>query len=336
MGSSCVFFTACDKQTSSQDIYHVYETLKNNHGESGFLKINIDMSKVVPQGHALGEDKAQIFPGIYDYYLDCSSGFFMSIFARKGNGTFLDNYTQEQKNNLLTKIESVSSRLSDLDGEIDVYETTSGNLNYKEVVRSYNLLISSLYELNFYFADLYYSQNSFNFTSYSKIMNCKTNLNDYLWYTLGLVSKVSFDYEVLNYIYANPLQDTTEWVNRSNYTKQTISIAQDLTQKLKQRNDDLTDYLPSTGSSTAHSVLSNMQLEQENYLDEYGLFVETKNSISVKEYVNLKTDEDRENYLNTLNMEKRAKFQIIFYFLDNNYSALVSGLRQVADYIKTS
>ena len=331
-----MLFVSCDKQTSSQDIFHAYESLQSTYGENGFLQVSVDMSKVVPQGHTVGEDKAQIFPGIYDYYLDCASGFVMSIFARKGDGSFLDSYNQEQKNNLLTKFEAVLSRLSNLNKEIDVYETASGNLNYKEVVRSYNLVIESLYELNFYFADLYYSQNSFNFTSYSKIMNCKTNLNDYLWYTLGLISKVSFDYEVLNYIYANPLGDTTEWVNRSIHTKNTINIAKDLTQKLKQRNDDLTDYLPSTGSSNAHSVLSNIQLEQENYLDEYGVFEETRSTIGVKEYVNLKSDEDREKYLSTLGVENRAKFQVVFNFLDNSYSALVSALRQVADYIKTS
>ena len=329
-----VVLSACNEQTrTSADVYGLYIQMRDEEAPDGFLSVSINTSKVVPAGRSVEEDKAQVFGGVYAHYLDCASGFFFSVFERKGTPEFLNHYSGEQLSTLYNKLSKTYSTLKALKKEIYVYEASDGNLNYKQVVTKYNLLIDKFFDLSFYFANLYYTSNSFNLSNYTTLSASGTNLNDFLWYELCVMARVSFGYELINYVYSNPLGDITDWLNRSVYVKGSIAVAKRLSAKLKQHNNNLTDYLASSGMSSAFKTLCNMQSNRECFLKSYNLFLSAKHSVDLKAYLGYATQAERNAYLNSLTNESRSYFRIVFNFLQDDYDGYLVAFKGVADYI---
>lgn len=329
-----VVLSACNESTrSGAEVYALYTEMKTGNTTDGFLKVQIDTDKVVPEGTLVNEDKAQVFGGVYAYYLDCATGFLFSVFERKGNADFLGQYSGEQLNTLYNKMNSAYSTLNALKDEIYVYEMSDGMLNYKQVVSKYNLLIDKFFDLSFYFADLYYSKNNSNLSSFSTLTACGTSLNDFLWYELCVMARVSFGYELINYVYANPLGDITDWLDRSIYVKSSIDVTERLSSKLKAHNDDLVDYLSNTGMSAAFETLCNIQNGRENFLKAYNTFLYAKHSVDLKTFLGYETQEERVQYFNSLSIEQRSYFRIVFNFLQDDYDGYLLAFKGVADYI---
>ena len=323
----------CNSLHTAGEVRTLYLTMKNEYSFGNFLSVPLDTSKVVPQGKTIGEDKAQVFTDVYAYYLDLSSGFLVSVFDRNMSATFLSDYSNDELNELYNKLNSTYIRLKNLSEEINIYETSDGNLHYKEVVNCYNIVVDKFFDLSYYFAGLYFSKNRFDFSSIQELSTAGTNLNDFVWYELCLLSRISFGTEVVNYAYSNPLGSIDGWLDRSEYVKSTLTLAQRILPKLKAHNTNLTNYISSNGSANALNIIKNMQNDRENFLRQYNGFVYCKNSVSFATYINLVSEEEKNNYLAIQSNETISKYNIIFDFLSGKYAGRNSAFLNIANYI---
>ena len=146
------------------------------------------------------------------------------------------------------------------------------------------------------------------------------------------MSRVAFGYEVINYVYSNPFGDITAWLNRSVYTKKALSIGTPMASRMK-NTPNLGQSLPASGSVNALNILKNIDSEGDAFLSNYSTFVYAKNLLDISSYIKLESDSERQAYLNRCSMQERSRFNIVFNYLNNSYTALLVALSDICEYV---
>lgn len=331
---SVICMSGCDNgDNNSFAVTSVASRIVNDYASGGYVTMNIDIEKVRDASVAQDKDKSYVFTAIYKNFLDMSSGLFFNYFKRNNySQSAFDIFTKNQNINLESRLNEVESALSSLKKEKTIYEDSDGNLRYKEVVNCYNVAVDKMYNLNYYFAGIYFKAINFNLQEYTALSSLGSKLNDYLWYQICQMSRVAFGYEVINYVYSNPFGDMTEWYNRSTYTQEVLETANPMVQKLK-TTQDLGQALPASGSANALAILKNIDAEEYAFLSNYSTFVYAKNLLDIPSYLKLDSDSEREAYLSRCSVTDRSRFNIVFNFLNNSYTALTFALNDISNYV---
>ncbi|MBQ9792859.1 MAG: hypothetical protein IJW32_03880 [Clostridia bacterium] len=329
----CTFgFMGCGEGNHSKDdIDSLYASMKTNSQTAQFfdgnnLTVQFDSTKI----DVSETDKSYIFPQVYDYYLKSSSALFTNIINRVGKISYVvKNFNQEQLNTIYNNLSSVKSNMLSLAESKKVFEVTEGNLHYKNVISAYNRLISSLYTLNDNFADYYFVSN-IGYVDFSKTENSlnDSNVRDMISYQLLQTSKVSYNYELLNFMYTNPLGEIKTWYNSTVTLKSFISLAKTVIAQLE-NTENLALFI-GTNSDSVKQIFANMQIQEREYIQEYSNFIRSVNNFAVKSYF---ASTNKPAYLESISYQKQSYFQIIQNFLSGRYIAYTTGLQEVINYI---
>ncbi len=329
---STVSLVGCQRgEDSSSRVASTASSITTNYADSqGYIEINIDIDKVRDPSVSVDKDKSYVLTSVYEPFLQMSSGLFFSYFKRNGSTSeCFDIFTNEQKSVLNGRLVDVKSALDALSREIYIYESSEGELRYKEVVKCYNLAIDRLYNLNFYFADIYFDRIGFDLSSVTSLSSLGYKFNDYLWYLVCLSSRVSFGYEVINYVYYNPFGDMTGWLEKSVYTNECKSILSPIISRLK-NTDNLADSLSSVSSTDMLDILKNVRSKENMIRKNYSTFVYAKSLIDMPTYLSFDTESAREAYLDRISSMDRSRFSVVFDFMQGSYSALMSAMEHMS------
>lgn len=329
----CTFgFMGCgDGNHTKEDIDSLFTSMQNNYQTKQFfegnnLTVKFDTSKI----DVSSTDKSYIFPEIYDYYLKSSSALFTNIINRVGKVSHvIKNFNQDQLNTIYNNLNSVKSNMISLAESKNVFEITEGNLHYKNVISSYNKLISSLYTLNDNFANYYFVSNIgyVDFSNTDVTLN-DSNIRDILSYQLLQTSKVSYNYELLNFMYSNPLGEITTWYNSTVTLQSFISLAKQIISQLE--NTENLAYFIGTNSNNVKQIFANMQKQEKEYIQEYANFINGVNNFNVKSYF---ASTNKPAYIKSISRREQSCYQIIQNFLSGRYIAYTTGLQEVINYI---
>jgi hypothetical protein len=320
-----------EKDYTKEDIDSLFASIKTNSETAQFfdgnnLKVTFDTTKI----NLVESDKSYIFPQVYDYYLKSSSALFINIVNRVNKVSYVvKNFNQDQLNTIYNNLDSVRKNLHNLADSKKVFETTQGHLHYKNVISSYNNLITSLYTLNDNFASYYFVSN----IGYVDFANPKTTLNDsnvrdIISYQLLQTSKVSYNYELLNFMYTNPLGETVTWYNSTVTLKSFINLAKKVIEQLE-NSENLASFIGSE-SSKVMQIFANMQKQEREYIQEYSNFIQGVRNFNVKSYF---ASPNKPAYLNSVSYKEQSYFQVIQNFLSGRYIAYTTGLQEVINCI---
>ena len=327
----CTFgFVGCgDANYTKADIDALYTTMKTSEKtkqffDGNYLKIEFDDEKLTLDA----TDKSYIFPQVYNYYLISSSNLLSTVVDRVGKISYVvKNFSQDKLNNIYTKMSAVNSSLKNIAEQKFVYETSEGNLHYKNVISSYNSLINNLYSLNKTFAS-YYFVDSMGKADFSKTSLTDSNVRDMLNYQLLNISKVSFNYELLNFMYSNPLGEIATWYESTSSLKNYITLSISTLNKLKNTND-LASHI-GTNSTSVLNLFASMQKQEKEFEQEYNNFYKSVKAFNVKEYF---SSPNKGAYIENCSDKEQSYFNIINNFLNGRYLAFTSGLNDVLSYM---
>lgn len=327
----CTFgFVGCgDSDYSKADIDALYTTMKTSDAtkqffDGNFLKVDFDDEKI----NLDATDKSYIFPQVYGYYLTSSSNLLSTVVDRVGKISYVvKNFSQDKLNSIYTKLSAVNGSLKNLAEQKFVYERSKGNLHYKNVISSYNSLINNLYSLNKTFAN-YYFVDSMGKADFSKTNLTDSNVRDMLNYQLLNISKVSFNYELLNFMYTNPLGEVATWYNSTVSLKNYIELSIATLNKLKNAND-LASHI-GTNSTNILNLFASMQRQEKEFEQEYTNFYQSIKAFNVKEYF---SSTNKSAYIENCSNKEQSYFNIINNFLNGRYLAFTDGLTDVLSYM---
>lgn len=323
-------FVGCkDKQYSKDDVASLLNTMKTDETTSQFfqgnyVKVNFDPSKISQAEN----DKSYIFSSIYSFYLDSASGLFLSVADRFANASYaIADFSGEQITTIYNKLEDVYAKLRTLAASKLIFETSNGNLHYKNVISDYNALIESFYSLNDSFADFYFVDGiaKTNFITEDLSNN---NVRDMLRYLLLQISRVSYRYDLLNFIYTNPLGEIVSWYNATTYLKEYVNVCYQTLIDLANANDLALSISPNT--TEAKVIFGSFQDQEKQYENEYNLFLEALQNFNVKAYFN---SNNKQAYLQNISQVERSSFNVMQNFLKGRYSATINGLKLINGYI---
>lgn len=323
-------FVGCKGANYSKDnVATLLTTMKTDEAtseffEGNFVKVSFDSSKV----SQTQSDKAYIFPAIYSYYLTSASRLFLGVVDRYANASYaVSDFNQQQINTIYTKLENVYAKLKALSASKLIYETSNGNLHYKNVISDYNALIEAFYSLNDSFAEFYFVDEVAK-TDFLTDELSNSNVRDMLSYLLLEISKVSYRYDLLNFIYTNPLGEVVTWYNATTYLKGYVNVCYQTLIDLQNSNDLALSIAPNT--QEAKILLSSFQDQEAQYKNEYNLFLQALNNFDVKAYYN---SNNKEAYLENISQIELSSFNIMQNFLEGRYSALINGLIKINGFI---
>lgn len=319
-----------DKDASSSRVAAIAAGITSSYADaSGYISVDIDIDKVRDHSVSIDKDKSYVLTSVYEPFLLMSSGLFFTYFKQNGSSSeCFDIFTSEQKKELNSRLSDVKSTLDALNREKYIYETSEGRLRYKEVVKCYNLAIDRLYNLNFYFADIYFV-GAFDLSSATSLTSLGDKFNGYLWHLVSLSSRVSFGYEVLNYVYSNPFGDMTGWLEKSVYTNEAKSTLSPIISRLK-NTEDLAGSISSASSTALLEILKNIRSKESMLRKNYSTFVYAKSLVDMPTYLSFDTESARESYLARISSMDRSRFNVMFDFMQGSYSALMSAMEQVS------
>ena len=323
-------FVGCkDKSYSKDDVSTLMNTMKTDESTSQFfqgnyVKVTFDTSKVSQTEN----DKSYIFPAIYSYYLDSASGLFLSVVDRFANASYaVSDFNSEQITTIYNKLNDVYSNLKNLAASKLIFETSNGNLHYKNVIGDYNALIDSFYSLNDSFAEFYFVDGIAK-TNFITEELSNNNVRDMLRYLLLQISKVSYRYDLLNFVYTNPLGEVKSWYNATTYLKEYVNVCYQTLIDLSNANDLALSISPNT--TEAKVVFGSFQDQENQYKNEYNLFLRALQNFDVKAYFN---SNNKQAYLQNISQIELSSFNIMQNFLQGRYSALINGLKLINGYI---
>lgn len=313
---------------SKEDLAALFTSMQENTSTSQFFDkgefvVNFDSSKI-----SLSEtDKSYIFIQAYDYYLNSASGLFTSVAKRVGLTRATKKFTQEQLNMVYKRLRIVENSLKQLAADKYVFEVSEGNLHYKNVIASYNALIKNLYSLNECFADYYFVKNV-GYSDFATEDLADGSVRDMLRYQLLSISKVSFNYELLNFMFSNPLGETKTWYESTTTLKNYISLAKLTLQELDSA-ENLADHVVAN-AGRVKTLFANMQDQEFEYEQEYKNFIQGVYLFNVKSYF---ASTNKPAYISSASYMQQSYFQIIQNFLNGRYVAYTTALQNVLSYM---
>ena len=327
-----MFFTGCNKDYSKEDVSNLYSSIKTDDKTKNFFNgntLNISFNGVrVDSG-----DKGYIFPAVYDYYLKCSSGLFFSIIDKYDRiGAVSDavsysikDFTKEQIAVIYNKLKIVNENLRTISDSKSIYEITNAELHYKELINDYNNLIISLYDINTSFANYYFSGVGKVDFSNSETELSDSNIRDMLWFVLLKLSKVTFNYDVLNYTPSNPLGEVNNsYINKTEYMKDFLDVCYESLSNLNTTNDLALTLL--SNKSKVKTLFESMQNGFSIYETEYNIFLKSLNNFDLKNYL---TATNKNAFLANSSNSSKSNFKNMQNFLNGTYKAYLNGVDRV-------
>lgn len=318
---SFIFLTACgDDNQSKIDVKNVHAAISEKFcNPQGYLSISISPSVV--QADVAADDKYQVFPKILDNFVDYASGAVFSLAFRSSDFDYaLSSFSNEQLSQVHSKFSKVLSHLESLDKVKSVYENSNGHLQYNELVCQYFHLIDALYSLTdsfqaFYLSGLYQP----NFTANTIT---KTSISNVLWLKLYSLSKVSYFYELKDYVVDESDGAVENWLFATEELRPFIYSASDLLQALK-TNADLTQGISSEKKASLAERFNNMLSLKNAFENDFCIFLSSAKGVNLKEYFSAP---NQLSYLENLPTFERSKFSLIFQFLSGRYRAFADAL----------
>lgn len=320
---SSFLFVSCDGENYSKaDVDNVYSSIVDDYCDArGYIDIQINASKVV-QADVLSEDKYYIFPYVLDNYVNYASGLVFSV-AKRQNGIMfsLINFSQKQLNDIYSKFSNVLSCLKSIDEVKTIYENSDGYLRYHDLINSYYNLIDKLYSLNdsfseYYFAPLYSS----NFTSSNLT---KAVLSDIFWFELHSLSKVSYVYDLKNYLVDESEGYVTTWYNNSTILESFMSDTSELLSTLL-LNNDLTLGITTINKSAVAQIINNMLEYKNTFKRDYNNFILATEGSFFKNYI---YSTNKTSYIESCSTFEKSKINLINTFILGRYEGFMGGIR---------
>ncbi len=320
-----LLLTGCNEPVHSPDeIDTLYSSLKTDKVTSQFFNgetivVNFDATKVDINNT---RDKSYIFNKVYRYYLASSSRLFSEVMKRVTNPSFvIRNFSEKEVTNIYNSLQDVKNKLYKFAESKTIYEQSEGNLYYKDTLNDYNNLISSLYNFNTTFANAYFF--GVGKVDFSQSNLTDSNIRDMLSYQLMIVSKVSFNYELVSFKLSNPLGEIMTWYNSTTQLNDFITLANMCLNKLDSNND-----LTPNGANavTITTLFTNIQNNAEKYNFECNKFDKALENFDVKAYF---ASSNKEVYLENCTALEKSSFNIMQYFLNGRYSAFTKCLTEV-------
>lgn len=320
-------FVGCKENYTRENVNTLYEEVLTYVGDSsGFLTVGVDESKV-KQTSTIEEDKAYIFSLCYDNFVCASGGLFFSVASRQGKDiTYtLRDFTQEEINLTYEKLVAVRDASNVVASNKTVFETSSGNLCYRELVVSCNNLIEKLNDLNSSFSSLYFSHYS---TSYVEGDLSNGELKDILSYGIQSLSFVSYNYELRNFEFSNPYGEVKTWYDGTSKLKSSNEKVVRTLSKIKA--SDLTTSLTSEKVNQIRIIIESIQMDREGYANEYKVYQKALDSVDIVKYFKA-TNENA--YVQSLSAKEQSCFEIIDNFLNGRYVGLSSAINNIVSYL---
>lgn len=326
--------TGCNKDYSKENVASLYSSMLNNENtknlfNGNFIDINFDEESI----NLVSTDKSYIFPLVYDYYISASSQLLFGVINRiTNNGGNVEyvfkDFNQKQLNDIYSKMLTVSNNLNILSESKEIFEISNGNLHYKKLINDYNCLISSLYDLNITFANYYFVENIAK-TDFAIQELSDNNIRDMLSFQLMLISRISYNYDLLNFVTSNPIGSVTTWYNKTVFLKNFVEgIAKDLLLVLSGSNS----LVPSstTTQENLKELFTSMQLQQQEFDNEYNNFCKALTVFNVKAF---ESAVNKNAYLEALSNREKSCYQIIQNFANGRYAAFYDGLIMAENYV---
>ena len=331
-----LLFVGCDKSYSKEDVGNLYSSMKTEEETKDFFLGN--SLQVTFEGVSTDiSDKGYIFPGVYDYYLKASSCLFFNVVDRFDDIASISDpmayavkdFTKEQINDIYTKLDAVKKCLKELYNSKVIYEMSEAQLHYQQVLSDYNNLISSLFNLNFAFSNYYFSSIGKVDFSKEETELSNSNMRDMLGLVLLKLSKVTFNYEVLNYTPSNPLGEVkNSWIDKTEYMKYFLTLCSQTLTNLNNTNDLTLSLLSNAGK--VKTLFINIQNMFKSYETQYKSFVKALNKFNAKGYF---VSTNKTAFLQNSSQSEKSSYRIMQNFLNGKYKALFNGLNKVNSYI---
>lgn len=332
----CLFgvglFTGCGGGKTADEVNSLFDTVKTNYVADNFLSVSVDSSKVVPAGSEIDHDKAYIFPLVYEKYLTSTSGFVFDI-AKRQNGklvTDANGFSNKECGEIYTSLEAFLNSLNALCEEIKVFEQSSGNLHYKELVGAYNSVVQNSINFTLTYSSMYFEHNPLDFSSTSTLSN--DSVRNMVWIKLCSLAKVSFEYEVLNQTYELPYGEVLSWYNETDTVSDICSLTINTSNLLKNGRDVLTRIAPEYLADTQNYLLNLLQ-NKSKFDREYVFMRNACANVNVREYLSFKTDDDRKAYVSTLTSLQQSNVKVIENFMNIRFDGAYNGLSKIVSNI---
>ena len=320
-------FSGCGGGKSADEVNALFSTVCENYTKNSFLSVSVDSSKVVSAG-TLENDKAYIFPLVCEKYMTSASGFVFDV-ARRQNGKLVSDtngFSNKQCGEIYTSLEAFSNSLNLLKEEIQVFEKSSGNLHYKELIEAYNNAVGKAFDLTSTYSSFYLERNVFDFSSTEKLTN--TSVRDMVWLKLCSLAKVSFEYEVLNQTYELPYGEVQTWYNGTVTVKDVCNLASSVSGKFK-NSLNVASRIQSSYLSDTQEYLLNLLQNESKFTREYSLMKSACAKINVKEYLSFETENDKKAYVATLSYSQQSCVTVIENFLQERFAGVYNGLTSI-------
>ena len=324
---SIFFFSACNEPNySKEDVENLYQSIMTDYGLDNYmLDVSIDMDKVVGEGEDETLDKSYIFSRCYSPYVISSSGLIFGVAARQERPTLvyaIQSFNQEEINSVYNGLNKVKLALDAFKKAKTVFENSGGKLYYQETINSLNDLINNLYNLNDDFSKYYFSYYYTDFKNETELHD--GSLKDFLWYELCSISKVSFKYEMENFVPSNPYGEINAWFNSTVVLGDFVNSSSQIIEVLNRTN--LVGGLTSSEVSTILNALKSVQAEMTSYEHEYDLYLEALGNINLLEYFNAT---NKNAYINSCSMLEKSSFNIIDNFISGRYAGFIEAMDKI-------
>ena len=323
------FFTGCNETNyTKEDVENLYSSIIDEYGDDdGLLNLGIDISLVV-EGGIINQDKAYIFPLVYNKYISCASGVCFGSSQRQGKTLIysINNFEQEEINEIYNKLIRVRESIKSFVSAKYIFENSKGNLYYMETIETLNTLISDLYSLNDSFSEYYFKYFYTDFSQESVL--AEGSLKDFMWYQLCSISKVSFEYELKTFKMSNPYGEIETWFANTQLIKDFIAISERAINYLK--NDNLLAGVFENNKALILDILKNIQYEMSGFESEYSLFLRALNNVNIREYF---TSVNQDAYKESLSNLEKSSFEIIDSFIEGRYTGFMEGLTSIINYL---
>ncbi len=319
---SLLFFGCNDTNYSAKQVDSLYNEILLNHADSlGFLNVYIeddDIQQVSP----VENDKNYIFDLFYEDYVSASGGLFFGVGQRQGKSIeyALKNFTNEELNQVYSKLIVVRDCLNVFNDVKYVYQSSYGNMYYEEVILQYNKIIVALNDLNDVFSNYYLQDYYSNFQYQNNVSDGV--VKDVIWYGFSLLSKTVYKYDVENFTFSNPYGEVNSWYNNTLILKNYINLYNSVVTKLKKT--DITDNI--FYKEQILEVLKSLLNDSNNYNKSYELFLKAINNVSLKEYLQ---QPNKEIYFETISNLEISYLNYIDNFILNRYSSMFNGLSTI-------
>lgn len=325
-------FTGCGGGKTVIEVNSLFDTVKTTYVADDFLDVPVDSSKVVPAGSELDSDKAYIFPLVYEKYLTSTSGFVFDL-AKRQNGklvTDANGFSNKECGEIYTSLETFLNSLNILREEIKVFEQSSGNLHYKELVGAYNTVVQNSINFTLTYSSIYLAHHPLDFSSTSNLSN--DSVRNMVWIKLCSLAKVSFEYEVLNQTYELPYGEVLSWYNETDTVSDICSLTA-TTQNLLKNSRDVMTRIPSEYLADTQNYLLNLLQNKSKFDREYALMRNACANVNVREYLSYKTEDDRNAYVSTLTSLQQSNIKVIENFMNTRFDGAYNGLSKVVSNI---